>query len=90
MNVNLNIFRKEGATNYRMWLPFYSSYSESSLDRLYQRLPFFLELLENSLAAEVKTVVVAISRVSLELHFDISDIHIFLLIGVIERRACFE
>ncbi len=31
----------------------------------------------------MKAVVVAIGRVALDLHLDISDIHIFILIGVI-------
>ena len=45
----------------------------------------FFEPLEHSLATEMKTVVVVIGRVSLDLHLDISDIDIFLLIGVIEH-----
>ena len=73
-----------------MRLPFCSSYTEASLDCLFQRLPLFLEPLEHSLTSEMKAVVVVIGWVSLDLHLDISDIDIFLLIGVIERIACFE
>ena len=64
--------------------------SEASLDCLFQRLSLFFEPLEHSLASEMKAVVFAIGRVALDLHFDVSDINIFLLIGVIEHGACFE
>ena len=38
--------------------PFLSSNSETVLDSLFQRLPFFFEPLEDSLAAEMETVVI--------------------------------
>ncbi len=46
--------------------------------------------MEYSLASEMKVVVFVIGRVVLDLHLDISDIDIHLLIGVIGRRAGFE
>ncbi len=70
--------------------PFASDDSEASFDCLFQRLPLFLEPLEYSLASEMKVVVFVIGRVVLDLHLDISDIDIHLLIGVIGRRAGFE
>ena len=73
-----------------MRLPFCSSYTKASPDSLFQGLPFFSEPLEHSLTSEMKAIVVVIGRVSLDLHLDISDIDIFLLIGVIKRIACFE
>ena len=73
-----------------LWLPFALSDSEASPDSLFQGLPFFSKPLEHSLTSEMKAIVVVIGRVTLDLHLDISDIDIFLLIGVIERIACFE
>ena len=70
--------------------PFASSDSEAFLDSLFQRLPLFFEPLEDSPAAEMETVVIVIGRITLDLYLDISYIHIFILIGVIERCAGFE
>ena len=67
--------------------PFASSDSKASPDCLFQRLPLFFEPLEDSLAAEMETEVVVIGQVALDLHIDIADFHIFLLVGVIKCMA---
>ena len=46
--------------------------SKASLDSLFQRLSLFFEPLEDSLAAEMETVVIVIGRVTLDLYLDIS------------------
>ncbi len=65
-------------------------YSEAFLNCLLKGLPLFFEPLEYSLASEMETVVVVIGQVTLDLYLDISYIHIFIHIGVIERCAGFE
>ena len=70
----------KGATSDEPVAPFASSDSEAAFDCLFQRLPLFFEPLEHSLSSEMKAIVVVIGRVSLDLHFDISDINIFLFI----------
>ena len=64
-----------GATSDSPVAPFVSSNSKAFLDSLFQRLPLFREPLEDSLAADMETVVVIIGRGALDLHFDILDIH---------------
>ena len=70
--------------------PFVSSNTEDLFNCLFQCPPFFFEPLEYSLASEMETVIVVIGRVTLDLYLDISYIHIFIHIGVIERCAGFE
>ncbi len=86
----LNLIQYKGATSDKPVAPFLSSYSETVLDGLFQRLPLFFEPLEHSLATEMKTVIVVIGRVLLDLHLDIPNIYIFLLIGGIQSCAGLE
>lgn len=50
----------------------------------------FFEPLEHSLATEMKTEIVVIGRVLLDLHLYIPNIYIFLLIGGIQSCAGLE
>ena len=57
------------------------------MSKFYRTAILLFKPLEDSLAAEMETVVVVIGRVWFDLYLDFPDIHIFLLIGVIERCA---
>ena len=66
-----------GATSDLLVAPFVSSYTEVSLNCLFQCPPFFLEPMEYSFATEMETVVDVIGRVLFDLYLYISDTHIF-------------
>ena len=86
----LNLIQYKGATSDKPVAPFVSSNSEASVDCLFECLPLFFEPLEHSLATEMKTEIVVIGRVLLDLHLYIPNIYIFLLIGGIQSCAGLE